>query len=620
MPSTIKTSRAAQWATLLAGHEKLKDKYARRDFTGDTLVMASVQFAASYSLLDKVVGAEEESLLKVLAYAGECLDYFNCFNPEYLDHYRSELGDAYNRVRRHFRALYDRLPGEVESGKRGLWRERVRCILTFCVNEDFRLQEYKDCVGRIEVILKFVEERLVSEPAGFYCSGTLGQLKFHYSRAARATYQYDLSDRLLTEAHQHYQEKLYRVNTLHRGQDRAYRTLAVWRQMAMLTVARAWLLYQRGAFAEASRAARVALEWLADTNDEMNKKYAEIVLAGIGRIRANTVSDLEQVIKDLRRIIAFFGEDKSPYVEGSKNPRGQSSAAWEFVLACLVCDTYDVGNDGRWIDKADEAVKHFWSGKSLPQVQDRWESQASALKSRIDHKRARRQAEEGERRRLLGRSLLGAKDSLERAERCGLISLKIDAHIVLAEVCTTLGDYPKAREHYETAKRLNGGASTDGPRVPLTGHPEIAAVCLLGLARVALCVNHLPLALEYYLMFQSELEGRIQYSWVKRRADLVKRDIEDLRLRHVVIEVAEDDELEIDYYLYCHLIPELRRKAESRIPEGLKKGERAKEVVKLLGGSGESTLRGWDRRAKHEEKLMNERRARRKGSVDGKVS
>jgi hypothetical protein len=129
--------------------------------------------------------------------------------------------------------------GEVESGERGLWRERVRCILTFCVNEDFRLQEYKDCVECIEGILKFVEERLVSEREGFYCSGTLGQLKFHYSRAARATYEYDLSDRLLTEAHQHYQEKLYRINTLHRGPARAYRTLAVWRPMVVLTVARA---------------------------------------------------------------------------------------------------------------------------------------------------------------------------------------------------------------------------------------------------------------------------------------------------------------------------------------------------------------------------------------------
>lgn len=596
--------------TIVESGKKLEILYENFTFTKETLagcqelahqiarILNTRREIKKQSEFLKLSLSEKTEFLRYLAVTCEVADIFGIMNREGLE--KGIYQDNYQKIHNFSVALFEEIERyqkkSIPDEKTNYFRQVVRCSLV-SINEDYRLDNYTDCIEKISFLVAFIEAKLVSK--NIDCYETLARLNYYLGKNQRKRgriAQAELSYKKSLICLKTYAESISyepRENTPEESATIARRIQATHSKCGIVETSRAWLFFDKGDYASAEHSAITALALLANTQHLIIKNHALLILGTIKRVKSTTFEEMQEAI-DL-----LMGARKA-FVE-LEHKRLLARTDYELVLGLLIQDNLMTGRNIRTLEKEKRdfpvniakklLAQCSWSAKPL------WKARYSILKSKISRKL---ESKKNSIEQNYNDAIRYAEDSIKEAENKHDIYSQIDGRVALGEAYLGKGRKEKeiasretdaskkqewesaAESSFQSAKEWFSsaiGKNKDGVYL------QLEAICRLLMARVAINLEDEDEFNQQFHEYQKL--GPFQQYWV---AQLEKR----IRTEKISLE-SKKLTIDLNNLHHSHYEAKLRRVLLEAADKQLEnKNEKVTNFNrgKLLG-VGESTIRNW---------------------------
>jgi len=248
---------------------------------------------------------DRTEFLRFLAVTCEVADIFSIMNKEGLE--RGVYDDNYQKIHNFSVGLFDEIKlndhRPIPKDKFQYFRQIVRCSLV-SINEDYRIENFSDCIEKIQLLIQFVEEKLII--SDFECLETLARLNYYLGKNQRKrghTKQAEISYKqalvCLNEFAQYIRQglalSLDPASSSDNERERyARRIQATCSKCAIVEVSRAWLFFDKGEYVAAEHSALASLTLLVGTEHLIIKNHALLVLGTIKRVNSTNFEEMEK--------------------------------------------------------------------------------------------------------------------------------------------------------------------------------------------------------------------------------------------------------------------------------------------------------------------------------------
>jgi hypothetical protein len=467
------------------------------------------EMVARYS--DQLKKSDEINYLKIKCLISEVYDYFG------------DIKKAEEEIKKQGEETFAQLencPQSIDKKDRKLFRERIRLSLIYSQALFYRRHKYDEFKEKIEVCQK-VAKKIINK-TDFPCWGTQAQLMYYYARAYRQSNEFDRAEECFAESINFHFNRIEQKREEYEKGPRLNSepylneiSFSRYRSAISLGLGLGWVNFTKGHLASALHnniiPARVLL---ADTDDQINKAYLDILLGSIKRCRAgNNIAELREAIKIIEGAHEIFAK--------LKHDRYLARSAYELSLAHLYLSyLYKKNEDAakrseeiiRARDRIDFVLKHS------ERVSDwRWVANALIVQSRIERwegydKRAEELA-------------VQAFNIADEHKQTLCIQ---DARLARGKAKIKLGDLEGAQEDFKKALLMNTLPSPRNPKTFEPRNPRIEAVCCINLARLYVEKKDLRQAEEYFARGKNLLKD-VEHVIIHESAKAVEEKIKGLR-------------------------------------------------------------------------------------------
>jgi|GEM_PF-3544831 len=572
------------------------------------------------------------AFLKALVRAWEIADATNRFNT-------TSLGENYKDIRRFSRKRYDEILTwplcDLGRTEKDYYKEVARSSL-IGIAEECRTSDSRFCRERLTELVRFVSTRL-RESVEYPCDGTLAQFYYYLAKVERMEGDLFKAEKSIGRASHLYLNKARTLSERNEEKEAEGRPdeeneteekiLEVKLRAGVVEVARAWLYFSQRRYDSAKHTAGMALIILSQSSDWLSQANARLVVAAVDRVTADTIGDLNMVIKNLEDLRTLF--------EQRHHFRLQARTEHELVLTLILLDgmfeeSANVREKVKSQDPLARAEQILEQGPLAQRKTGRWAALFFAQKSRVLRRRVARNLPV---ERDFTEALNVANQGLETAIRSEARDARIETLIARGEVLFQQG----VGSHLAKQEAEDKGQSARGPtmarreanqsrdtslslfigtdqmptRIDLTnskqcfdraredftqalkwlfrqssqgGYAELSAICHLYLARIAIRSSQFGLD-EFsdaeYQLYEFQRLGQFEHAWLRRleakvRAELERRDEWALIINSTTY---EDADIELKQFMIKRI-------------ERTNPGIHQKEIAKILGVDRQ-TLRNW---------------------------